>query len=170
MTTDEILTKEISFIFKGRGKKAIVKVPKGTCSLANCTKRGKIFIVPILSKYDPFWLCNSHFKKFGKQIMLERQRALQTSEGYEIIWIKEGARAVTQQQAEALVPREVKMIQKKKRGRGFSTIEHKIKVHKIGDRIFVPMEWAEELFNGTLFVIEELEARGKVGEEEEEEA
>lgn len=160
---DKVMTKEVSYhVHKIGPRKATIRVPKDSCSMKNCNKKGKIFIVPVLQMHDPFWLCSSHWKKVSIKIIEERKKYLRESQDYDLIWARKGARVITQAQAEALVSREAEIDELKKWGRGFRHIwKHHINVHQIGDKIFVPLEWVESLLQGQKFEVISIEGIGE---------
>jgi hypothetical protein len=96
---DGRITKEVKYLDGTIQKHFKVTCPEDVCVAKNCTKRGRIMVLPILSKHDPFWLCNTHYKRFKRSIFKQRKEWKIKSQGHELMWVRNDAEVVPREMA-----------------------------------------------------------------------
>ena len=102
--TDKILTKEVQMLFKdGTSRTSTMLTQKETCYHKNCMARGRVFVIPILSIHNPFYLCNVHWKKFSKTIIHHAKAVRKDSRKYDLLWVDKEATIVNTKELEKLI-------------------------------------------------------------------
>jgi len=97
------LTKEVQMMFKdGTSRTSTLNAQKDTCFKKNCMARGRVYVVPILSVHNPFYLCNKHWKEFKKTILHHARSVRKDSREYDLLWVSKDAIVVDKVQLEEL--------------------------------------------------------------------
>lgn len=140
---DGMIYKEVSYMIGTDKKEFKSRCPVDTCMARNCTKRGRFMILPILSKHDPFWLCNTHYKRFKRSIFEQRTVWREKSKGHQLLWVRNDAEIVpkgTKVNISLNLPKPTRI--EVYGAEGWEG--HDVKAIHQNDEVYVPLDWITE--------------------------